>query len=95
MGAIYLAVDIGERLTGASHAAFGLFVKSVAWSNRYATGRTLPRSYVAAAGAKPEHALELVAIGLWAEDVDGWRIVRDDSLYRMDADVDFVMPEPD
>jgi hypothetical protein len=58
---------------GASLGARALWVTAGSWSASHLTDGHIPRHVLASLGGRPKHATELVELGLWAVDGDGWR----------------------
>ena len=58
---------------GASPHARALWVTAGSWSASHLTDGHVPRHVLTSLGGKPKHATELVDLGLWAIDGDGWR----------------------
>jgi len=54
-------------------AARGLWVTAGSWASAHLTDGHIPRHALTALGGRPRDAADLVRIGLWEENGDGWR----------------------
>lgn len=61
------------KWVAASAPARALWVTAGSWSASQLTDGLVPRHVLAMLGGKPKDAAELVAVGLWDVDGNGWR----------------------
>lgn len=58
------------------YRAIVIYIASICWAGSHESDGLLPRGVVKILlGATPSNARDLVKIGLWTEESDGWKIV--------------------